>query len=87
VDADEITEALAASRGSLAQIGDGDWTPQDHAHALLLYAAEELLAQGLIARSSLSWIAGFCESLEDAHTGFKHVRRQAQLGLGEEVRP
>jgi hypothetical protein len=85
MNATEINEALALSRRALSAIGEGDWTPQDSAHARLQNAAEELLAELLIARGALDWIVGFCEGAEEAHTGFRHVRRQAQLGLGQEI--
>lgn len=39
-----LRTSVARSRKSLDKIGEGDWTPQDTAHAQLLKAVEQFLA-------------------------------------------
>ena len=41
---DELREAADDSARSLNKIGEGDWTPQDQAHARLLATVDKLLA-------------------------------------------
>ena len=41
---DELREAADASARALNKIGEGDWTPQDQAHAQLLAKVDKLLA-------------------------------------------
>lgn len=48
---DDLWTATERSRGSLAKIGEGDWTPQDLAHLALVRAVEAFLTSGVKLRT------------------------------------
>jgi hypothetical protein len=50
---------------------------------MTLEEQRELVTRVANQREALSWIVGFCRSLEEHHTGFRHIRRRALAAMEE----